>query len=71
MHLLTDHAVGGEVLVLCLEVDSVLVVLTDLHQALHEQLFTVSDPLGHLRQRETERLAPSYLTHLSRMLRLM
>lgn len=68
MHSLTDHAVGGEVLVLCLEVYSVLVVLTDLHQALHEKLFTVTDPLGHLRQRETERLASSYL---SRMLRLM
>lgn len=48
----TDHAVGGEVLVLCLQVDSVLVVLTDFCHTLHEQLFAVGDPLRHLRQGE-------------------
>lgn len=40
-----DHAVGSKVLVLCLEVDSVLVVLTNFCHAVHEEFFTVSDPL--------------------------
>lgn len=41
----TNHAVGCEVLVLCLEVKGMLEVLADLRQTLHEQVFAVRDPL--------------------------
>lgn len=39
------HAVGGEVLVLGLEVEGVLVILAHLGQTLCEQLLAVCDPL--------------------------
>ena len=41
----THHAVGGEVLVLVVEVEGMLVVQADVPKTLNKQLLTVGDPL--------------------------
>lgn len=44
----THHGIHGKVVVLCLQVQGVLVAHTDLCVALQEQLLVVADPVEHL-----------------------